>query len=225
MKRLAGALIIVAAMLPVVAGAGSEVKTSLYQESRTTVVRDKQTQTIHRKVWIKHPGHVRMEESLGPQSRITVSNGKDLWIALPAAKKGQHRKLTAQQAALFAKQLHVDLDMVPKFVKSGAKKIKQEKVNGVLCDVYQRAVKDGLTLTLWVAATGPRLAMKQEESGVVRAAEQVGQPMRTHILKSTTDYLKWVIDKPIPDAQFRPPAGIKYDEAPSAPAPPSSGKK
>lgn len=205
--------------MPVVAFAAPEARTSLYQESRTTVVRDNQSQTVFRKVWIRHPGHVRMEETVGPQSRITVSNGTDLWIALPSVKKGQHRKLTAQQAALFAKQLRVDLDMVPKFVKSGAKKVRQEKVAGVLCDVYQRAVKDGLTLTLWVAASGSRLAMKQEESGVVRAAAQVGEPMRTHIIKSTTDYLKWEIDKPISDSQFHPPAGVTYQEAPAAPVP------
>jgi outer membrane lipoprotein-sorting protein len=211
--------------LPMVAGAGPEAKTSLYQESRTTVVRDSQSQTVFRRVWIRHPGHVRMEETIGPQSRITVSNGKDLWIALPAAKKGQHRRLTAQQAALFSKQLHVDLDMVPKFVKSGAKKVKQEKVNGVQCDVYRRAAKTGLTLTLWVAASGPRLAMKQEESGVVRAAAAPGEPMKTHILKSTTDYLKWEIDKPIPNSQFVPPATVKYEEAPAAPKAPARGTK
>jgi outer membrane lipoprotein-sorting protein len=219
LRRFAGALAVIALTLPAIAIGFPEAKTSLYQESRTTIVKDNQSQTVTRRVWIRHPGHVRMEETVGPQSRITVSNGADLWIALPAVKKGQHRKLTAQQAALFSKQLHVDLDMVPKFVKSGAKKVKQEKVNGVPCDVYQRPANGGLTLTLWVAASGQRLAVKQEESGVVRASDQVGQPMKTHILKSTTDYLKWEVDKPIADSRFIPPAGVKYDEAPAAPAP------
>lgn len=199
--------------------AGPAARVSLYQESRTTISNDNRVQTVVRKVWIKHPARVRMEETVGALSRVTVSNGTDLWIALPEQKKGQHRKLTPPMAKQMAKQLNVDLDMVPKFVKSGAKKVKQEKLNGTLCDVYQREKKGALTITLWVAATGQRLAQKQEESGIVRAAEGMGEPMKTHILKSTTDYLKWKIDQPISDAMFSPPSGVTYQELKS-PAPP-----
>jgi outer membrane lipoprotein-sorting protein len=201
-----------------------QAKTSLYQESRTTVTRDNQTQIVTRRIWIKYPASVRMEESLGPQQRLTVSNGKELWIALPSVKKGQHRTLTPAEAAQFAKQLKVDLDMAPSFLKAGGKKIRQEKVNGVMCDLYQRAKPGQLTLSLWIDAGGRHLAVKQEESGVVRAADRMGEPMKTHILKSTTDYVKWQIDQPIDDSKFKAPAGVTYEEykrpaTGSAPAP------
>jgi len=205
--------------------AAPEIKQTLYQESRTTITRDNQSQTVTRKVWIKHPGRLRMEETIGPATRISVSNGVDYWVAVPSQKKGIHHRLTPQQASLLAKQLNVDLDMLPKFMASGAKKVRREKVNGVLCDVYQRAKKEQLTLTLWIPVTGPRLAQKQEESGIIHAAAQMGEPMRTHILKSTTDYLKWQVDQPIADSEFAPPPGIKYQEIKAAPAPAAPKKR
>jgi len=203
-----------ASLLTLAAGTtGADIaKVSLYQESRTTTSTDNKSKTVTRKVWIKQPGKFRMEEVSGPDTRIMVSNGSDYWIALPSKKQGLHRVLNEVDVKRMRTSLQVDIDAVPKFVKSGAKKTGQEKVNGILCDVYKYTNKEKLTFTLWVSATGQRLAQRQETSGVARAAEAMGQPMSTHILKSTTDYLKWQIDQPLADSLFTKPVGVTYQE-------------
>ncbi len=202
-----------------------EAKVSLYQESRTTTSTDNKANTVTRKVWIKQPGRFRMEETSGALARITVSNGGDFWMADPSRKRGLHKKLSAADIKTLDTRLKVDVDALPKFVHSGAKKTGQEKVNGVLCDVYKHTTRENMTFTLWVATTGLRLAQKQQTEGIVRAAEKVGDPMKTHILKSTTDYLKWQIDQPIDDSLFHAPAGVTYQEFKPGAVPPGGPKR
>src|SRR5207248_748824 len=121
--------------------------------------------------------------------------------------------------AALAKTVRSGADMLTEFKRVGAKMAGHQKIDGQLCAAYKQTSKQGLTTTLYVLPGPDQLVRRREQAGILRAADTMGAPMRTHVLKSVTDYANWQIGKPMPDSLFRPAAGITIQEGAAAPPP------
>jgi outer membrane lipoprotein-sorting protein len=206
------------------AAAAPALSQTYYVETKTTSTVDGKSQTVTSKAWMKGATAFRIEQSAMGQTVLRLSDGDTLWIIHMGRKEGYRTKVPAEFTAMLKKlgrPIGNDLDA---FLKQGAKKVGQETINGVKCDIYQRTDKrSGLTVNLWVQAGPGKLTRRQKLSGNVRAAAAPGQPMQSHKLTTIVEFTNWKVNIPIDDSMFRPPAGITIKDAPQPVAPPVPG--
>ena len=204
-------LFILAGVAAAASGALAPDRT-FYCTGTTTTWTDNRNKSETEKIWLAPPNQFRFEQTAGDKSRVTILNGADFWMFSPSQKRGYHRRLSAEEIAPLVKSIRSGVDMLGEFRRIGAKKAGEQKIDGRICEAYKRASKEGLTTTLYVLPGPDRLVRRREQNGILRAADTMGAPMRTHIVKSVTDYGNWQFGKPMPESLFRPPAGITIQE-------------
>jgi hypothetical protein len=181
-------------------------------EVKSVITRDKQTVSVATKVYYGGPAKVRLEQSTGKTNGVMIVNGSDAWIIDGIKKQGQHKKLSPAEQAPLAQQARNPGDVVNDFIKGGGKKAGQESIDGVRCDVYKKAGKNGVTSTIWVLPGPQKLARRVLVAGTINAAPGPGQPMKQMVFRQQQDYSNWQIGKPIAAVLFRPAPGIKITE-------------
>ena len=184
-----------------------QVEMSAYRKT------DNRKRTENSKIWVKAPDTYRIEQSSGAEQVITIANGRDVWEVRSLTNECFHSKETADKVAAIGKQSAQILRLAPDFRKQGGKPAGRAKIGGVVCSVYRRRDKDGMTHTIWVQPDGR--VRRMVSSGTLRGAIALGEPIATHQLESRVDF-KWLPAGTMEEALFRPPTGVKITErAPS----------
>ena len=81
------------------------------------------------------------------------------------------------------------------------------------CDLYKLTDKNGVTRLLWVIPGRDKLTRRQQSDGSMKEPAVPGQTPKTHSIHTITDFTGWQVGKPMADSLFKPPAGVKFQEA------------
>jgi outer membrane lipoprotein-sorting protein len=176
---------------------------------RATIQTDNQSRSENSHVWMKAPDKYRIEQSAGARKVITIANGADLWQVDTLKKSCEHRK-DADTVRKMSKQTLDGVNLLDAFKKRGGKRVRQAKIDGALCTLYQRKDKAGMTYMIWALPNGH--VRRIATSGTMTGASAMGEEVLTHQLESRAD-IKWLDGKTMDEALFQPPAGMQITEA------------
>lgn len=197
------------------AGSAIAQKTYYCEMTQSAVMDGKPTGSSLAKVWMKSPTVFRMEKIAKGQKIIIIANGSNIWMVNMARKEALK---SSQPPAVLAQLNRVGRVMgadLNGFVKSGAKKVGQENIDGIKCDLYRRKETNGGVLSLWVMPGADQLTRRQLVTGNIQAPLAPGKPATTHALRMMTDFNRWQIGKPMAASLFTAPQGVKIVTQPT----------
>jgi hypothetical protein len=183
--------------------ASSDTGKSYYcQIEETTVTAGKKEQKID-KFWMTGATQFRMEDPHSGFSLIHIVNNTDAWLLETSGKTGYHSRKPSPNFALEA-------SYGPQgWVHKGDKKIGQGRVDGLLCDIYQRTEKGGSHTTLWVLPGQERLPKRMRVAGTL----SIG-PQRIKF-NTVLNFKKWQVKHALDKGLFSPPSEYRIQDVPA----------
>jgi hypothetical protein len=212
-----GALLLLAALVVGAAAAAPAPKTLKFTMTTVTKAQGMNV-NVQAKVWVKGQ-KVRAETNdpmRGPV--LLLVDGLKVRTLFPQRKQGMVTTVAAGKNGP-SNPWEMIVANVGQLTR-GAKKLGQEKVDGYLCDIYQKSQSESgrsATLKAWITrTTQPRLPIR------VEMTQQVKRPNVTLKQTQLTRITNIQIGGRIPDSLFAVPAGYKIVEggAPGVPGVP-----
>jgi outer membrane lipoprotein-sorting protein len=184
-----------------------------YCETAITNTMDGHTQTAHGKAWMKSPTTFRMQKTVDGKTMLIISNGKDVWLESPDKKEAIHSRQPAEAIRQLTAHGRVVGNDLSGFLKTGAHKVGQTRIQGALCNIYSRTDKNGTKFTLWVQSGADKLTRREEVQATLHMPEGTKNQMKTHTFLSKTEIYNWKIGQAMPDSLFHPTSGYKILES------------
>ena len=186
---------------------------SYYCETSITNTIDGHIQSAHGKAWMKNPTTFRMQKTVDGKTMLIISNGSDVWLESPDKREAIHSRQPAEAIHQLTAHGRVVGNDLSGFLKTGAHKVGQTRIQGALCNIYSRSDKNGTKFTLWVQTGADQLTRREEVQATLHTPDGAKNQMKTHTFLSKTEIYNWKIGQPMPNTLFQPTKGYKILES------------